>query len=51
MLGQLTTVWAPRAFVVSFKLETDANILVKKAAGAIANYGVHLVVANLLQVG
>ena len=30
MLGVLKHVWAPEAFVVSFKLETDENILLKK---------------------
>ena len=48
-LGALRRRWAPAALVVSFKLETDAAILVDKAAGAVAAYGVHLVVANLLQ--
>ena len=41
--------WAPRSFVVSFKLETNAAILRAKAAGAIAKYAVDLVCANLLQ--
>jgi phosphopantothenate-cysteine ligase len=41
--------WAPEAFVVSFKLETNSAILLAKAAGAIAKYGVDLVCANLLQ--
>ena len=41
--------WAPHAFVVSFKLETNAAILRAKAAGAIAKYGVDVVCANLLQ--
>jgi len=40
--------WAPHAFIVSFKLETDPDMLLKKAQGAVARYGVHLVVANLL---
>jgi phosphopantothenate-cysteine ligase len=40
--------WAPHAFVVSFKLETDPDMLLKKARGAVARYGVHLVIANLL---
>ena len=40
--------WAPGAFCVSFKLETDVAILLQKARGAIAKYGVHLVVANEL---
>lgn len=47
-LGQLTREWAPRSFVVSFKLETDEAILFQKAGGAIEKYAVNLVVANLL---
>jgi phosphopantothenate-cysteine ligase len=49
-LQQLTHDWSPDAFVVSFKLETDLNILIYKAKRAISNYQVNLVVANLLQV-
>ncbi len=30
MLGELVNKWAPRAFAVSFKLETDQGILVHK---------------------
>lgn len=41
--------WAPAAFVVSFKLETNASILIAKAAAAIRKYGVDLVCANQLQ--
>ncbi len=41
--------WAPRAFVVSFKLETNHAILLAKATGAIVKYRVDLVCANLLQ--
>lgn len=48
LLGRLTNEWAPRSYVVSFKLETDEAILFKKAGGAIRNYAVNLVVANLL---
>jgi phosphopantothenate-cysteine ligase len=33
---------------VSFKLETDPNILISKATGAITKYGVDCVIANLL---
>lgn len=47
-LGALTQDWAPNAYVVSFKLETDENILLDKARRAIDKYSVHLVVANLL---
>ncbi len=49
LLGRVTSQWAPHAFVVSFKLETDTNMLQKKAEAALEKYRVHLVVANLLQ--
>lgn len=42
--------WSPKSFIVSFKLETDPDLVIKKARGAIEKYGVHLVVANQLQV-
>jgi len=48
MLGAARSDWAPEAFCASFKLETDASILLSKARGAIEKYGVHVVVANLL---
>ncbi len=48
MLGPLTRNWIPRAFVVSFKLETDQGLLLEKAAGALKRYDHHVVVANLL---
>ena len=35
--------------MVSFKLETDHNILIYKASKALYNYKVHLVIANILQ--
>ena len=49
MLGALRRAWAPRAFVVGFKLETEESILVAKAAKSIASYGLHAVVANILE--
>ena len=48
LLGVLRRAWAPALFAVSFKLETDEAILEAKARGALAAYGVHLVVANRL---
>ena len=48
MLGHLTSEWAPAAFCISFKLETDERILIEKASSAITNYSVHGVVANIL---
>ncbi|ETW06008.1 hypothetical protein H310_03626 [Aphanomyces invadans] len=49
LLGLLRHEWAPNAFYVSFKLETDETILKQKALSSIENYGVHLVVANELK--
>ncbi|KAG0591114.1 hypothetical protein M758_1G147900 [Ceratodon purpureus] len=49
MLMLLRHVWAPEAFCVSFKLETDTNILMKKAEAARERYGMHAVVANELE--
>ena len=48
MLRKLTLEWAPNSYVISFKLETDEEILFDKAWKAICNYRVNLVVANLL---
>eukprot|EP00440_Ansanella_granifera_P055554 gb/GFBE01060220.1/.p1 GENE.gb/GFBE01060220.1/~~gb/GFBE01060220.1/.p1 ORF type:complete len:329 (+),score=76.03 gb/GFBE01060220.1/:1-987(+) len=41
--------WSPKAFVISFKLETNANILLAKAAGSLKKYGVDAVCSNQLQ--
>lgn len=48
MIKVLRENWAPSAFYVSFKLETDQNILIQKARAAHDKYGVHAVVANEL---
>lgn len=48
MLAPLVKSWVPHAFVVSFKLETDENILEEKSVKALRTYGHHCVVANLL---
>lgn len=47
-LGVLRHQWAPRAVVISFKLETDERILVDKASASLRLYGLHAVVANML---
>lgn len=49
MLKTLKSDWAPESFVVSFKLETDYDLVIPKAKMAIEKYGVDLVVANQLQ--
>lgn len=47
-LKTLVDGWAPQAMIVSFKLETDASILVDKAEMALNRYSHHLVIGNLL---
>ncbi|XP_028026194.1 phosphopantothenate--cysteine ligase [Bombyx mandarina] len=49
MLAPLVNLWVPEAYVVSFKLETDENLLVPKARAALDKYKHKMVVANLLQ--
>ncbi|XP_078164705.1 phosphopantothenate--cysteine ligase 2-like [Carex rostrata] len=48
MLSVLRKEWAPAAFCVSFKLETDPDILIQKADAALKRYGMSVVTANLL---
>ena len=48
-LGILRKSWAPESFVVSFKLETDENLLMAKATNSLTVYDVHLVIANELR--
>jgi phosphopantothenate-cysteine ligase len=47
-LKQLVDGWAPQAMIVSFKLETDPSLLVKKAQYSLNKYSHHLVIGNLL---
>ncbi|XP_051139774.1 phosphopantothenate--cysteine ligase 2-like [Andrographis paniculata] len=48
MLSILRKEWAPLAFCISFKLETDTKILLEKAGMALEKYDMHMVVANEL---
>ncbi|CAG7831706.1 unnamed protein product [Allacma fusca] len=48
MLRPLASKWAPNAFIISFKLETDRDLLLPKAKAALEKYKHHMVVANLL---
>ncbi|PHU00925.1 Phosphopantothenate--cysteine ligase 2 [Capsicum chinense] len=48
MLYVLRNEWAPLAFCISFKLETDTDILLGKADMALKKYKMHMVVANEL---
>ncbi|XP_039856842.1 phosphopantothenate--cysteine ligase [Simochromis diagramma] len=48
ILSPLVKEWAPQAFVISFKLETDASIMLDKARRALDTYRHQAVVANVL---
>lgn len=48
MLYTLCHMWCPLAYNISFKLETDIDILLMKSKSAIEKYGVDLVIANEL---
>ncbi|KAI4875074.1 hypothetical protein NFI96_033369 [Prochilodus magdalenae] len=48
MLRPLVKDWAPQAFVISFKLETDPSILLERARRALDTYNHQAVVANVL---
>ncbi|KAJ1335822.1 phosphopantothenate--cysteine ligase (ATP) [Microdochium nivale] len=47
-LKNLVDGWAPECMIVSFKLETDPEILVHKAKYSLGRYQHHLVIGNLL---
>ena len=49
VLGLMKKVWAPDAFMCSFKLETEKSILRQKAECAVSKYGSQMVIGNLLQ--
>ncbi|NXX81320.1 PPCS ligase, partial [Urocolius indicus] len=49
MLSPLVKEWAPDAFVISFKLETDPLILMEKSRQALEKYRHQVVVANVLE--
>ena len=46
-LGEIKN-WNPNTLLISFKLETDPNLLKSKALVSIDSYGVDMVVANIL---
>ncbi|KAK9469681.1 DNA/pantothenate metabolism flavoprotein [Lipomyces arxii] len=48
-LNRLVDHWAPSAMIISFKLETDSEILLSKARQALDRYSHQLVIGNLLQ--
>lgn len=49
ILAPLVFKWLPEAYTISFKLETDAAILMKKCHDALNKYKHRVVVGNMLQ--
>ncbi|KAG8960365.1 hypothetical protein FRC03_006604 [Tulasnella sp. 419] len=48
ILKPLVGQWSPEGFTVSFKLETDQNLLIPKAQAALNRYGHQVVIGNTL---
>ncbi|XP_025415648.1 uncharacterized protein C4B3.18 [Sipha flava] len=48
VLKAVTHIWAPNAYIISFKLETDNRILIQKSKEALKKYKHQLVIGNLL---
>ncbi|KAI9485945.1 MAG: DNA/pantothenate metabolism flavoprotein [Benjaminiella poitrasii] len=48
-LKPLVSNWASKSLIVSFKLETDINLLVPKARQALTRYGHQVVIGNMLR--
>lgn len=48
-LARIVDLWCPGAFVVSFKLETDQDLLYPKCVTSLSKYHQSLVIGNLLQ--
>ncbi|KAI3648604.1 hypothetical protein MP228_006458 [Amoeboaphelidium protococcarum] len=48
ILKPLVSEWASRGFIVSFKLETDPQLLSIKSTNALKNYGHQVVIGNIL---
>ncbi|KAJ3109838.1 hypothetical protein HDU97_000068 [Phlyctochytrium planicorne] len=48
VIAPLVKEWAPKAFIVSFKLETEPEILVDKARASLLRYGHQIVIGNIL---
>lgn len=48
ILKPLVNDWTPKAFIISFKLETDEKLLPLKSRQALKRYGHQIVIGNLL---
>jgi len=48
VVGLVRQQWAPNAFLVTFKLETDEKLLQEKVHQTVERYGCNLIIGNLL---
>jgi phosphopantothenate-cysteine ligase len=48
MLGKIKTEWCPEAMLITFKLESDPNVINQKVADAFRLYNMDMVLSNLL---
>lgn len=49
LIHYIVSLWAPKAFVVTFKLETDPSLLLTKSLMALENYKHQVVIGNILK--
>jgi len=49
IISHIRQSWAPHAYCISFKLETDPMILKEKMEKAVKKYSVHMVIGNILK--
>jgi phosphopantothenate-cysteine ligase len=49
MLGKVKAEWCPKSFVVSFKLETDPDLLESKCKQSLEKYKQNVVIGNMLE--
>lgn len=49
MVGHLKGTWCPDAYLVTFKLETDTELLLNKCKQALEKYKHHAVIGNILE--
>lgn len=49
LIHYIVNLWAPKSFIVTFKLETDPKLLMAKSKMALEIYKHQVVVANLLK--
>lgn len=49
LVGKLKSEWCNEAYVVTFKLETDPDILMSKCKKSLENYRHHVVIGNILE--